>query len=153
MSALDGAGFQASRLDHRIRDFYEHTARYRLEVWIGWKPLFWPGGELIARFFGRRVEQLSLPMRPLDVAQGMDSAVTVIRSSTGEQHAAAWLRTFGGDGAYVVVSDGGRTFAAQPPLRETFHVWVDRDGILRTDHQLRLWRAEVVNLHYRLDPV
>jgi hypothetical protein len=51
-----------------------------------------------------------------------------------------WLRSLGGgfgaDGAYVVVNDRGRTFAACPPLREEFHVWVDDEGVLRTDHQL-----------------
>ncbi|WP_454857124.1 hypothetical protein [Promicromonospora soli] len=79
MTILDGPGFDASRLDPRIRDFYEHTAAWHMEVWTGWSPLFWPAGELIARLFARRVEQLSLPMRPLDVAQGMDSRVRVIR--------------------------------------------------------------------------
>ena len=35
-------------------------------------------GELVARLYGRRVEQLALPMRPLDVAHGMGSQVTLI---------------------------------------------------------------------------
>jgi hypothetical protein len=66
-----------------------------------------------------------------------------------------WLRSpgggFGTDGAYVVVNDRGRAFAACPPLREEFHVWVDDESVLRTDHQLSLWSAAVVRFHYRLD--
>ena len=68
-----------------VRDFYEHTASWQMEVWSAWSPLFWPGGELVARLWGRRVEQLALPMRPLDVAHGMDSVVTPILDAQGEQ--------------------------------------------------------------------
>jgi hypothetical protein len=52
----------------------------------------------------------------------------------------------------VVVEDGGSTYAARAPLREEFHVYVDDEGVLRTDHELRLWSAEVVRLHYKLEP-
>jgi hypothetical protein len=61
------------------------------------------------------------------------------------------LSVFGADGAYAVVQFPDNWYAAQPPLRETFHVFTDTDGVLRTDHWLRLgpWRA--LQLHYRLD--
>jgi hypothetical protein len=209
MAMLDGLGFDSARLRPEIRDFYEHTAAWDMEVWTGWSPLFWPAGELVARLFGRRVEQLALPMRPLDVAHGMDSQITLIRGGDGGQVAAAWMRTlrssgrhvfsgsysartlpgadrpsvhvafplesgnvqvflrpsatndgglvlkslpggFGQDGAYVVVHDG-RDFAARVPLHETFHVYVDDRGVLRTDHELRFRRMSAVRLHYRLE--
>ena len=58
---------------------------------------------------------------------------------------------FGQDGAYVVVVDRrGHTHAARAPIHETFHVYVDREGVLRTDHLLCLWSAPVVRLHYKL---
>jgi hypothetical protein len=211
VTALDGPGFSAAALRPEIRDFYEHTAAWRMDVWTGWSPLFWPAGELVARLFGRRVEQLALPMRPLDVAHGMDSRVTVIRDRSGAQVSAAWLRTlrstgryvfsgcysvrtlpgadrpsvhvafplesgnvqvflrpavgaagslvlespagrFGRDGAYVVVHDGGRAHAARVPLHETFQLFVDDDGVLRTDHELRLRDAWMTRLHYRMEP-
>lgn len=211
MSVLDGPGFDAGRLHPAVRDFYEHTASWRMEVWTGWSPLFWPAGEMVSRLWGRRVEQLALPMRPLDVARGMDSQVTPIRDREDVQVAAAWTRTlrgngravfsgayaartlpgadrpsvhvafplesgnvqvflrpsalddgglllespsgrFGEDGAYVVVRDG-RAHAARVPLHETFHVYVDGHGVLRTDHELRLWGASAVRLHYKLERV
>lgn len=209
MTVLDGPGFDSARLRPEIRDFYEHTAAWEMEAWTGWSPLFWPAGELVARLYGRRVEQLALPMRPLDVARGMDSRVVVIRGADGRQVAAAWVRTlrgsgrhvfsgsysartlpgadrpsvhvafplesgnvqvflrpsvtdagglvlesppgrWGQDGAYVVVHDG-RAFAARAPLHETFHVYVDERGVLRTDHELRLGGLWAVRLHYRLE--
>ena len=210
MSVLDGPGFDPARLRPEIRDFYEHTAAWQMEVWTGWSPLFWPGGELVSRLFGQRVEQLALPMRPLDVAHGMDSQITLIRDLDGRQVTAAWMRTlresgrhvfsgaystyvlpdadrpsvhvafplesgnvqvflrpsitpegglvlesptgrFGQDGAYVVVRDRGRDHAARVPLHETFRVYVDEAGVLRTDHELRLWNAWAVRLHYKLE--
>lgn len=210
MAELDGPGFRAADLLPQVRDFYEHTARWHVEVWNAWAPWAWPGGELVSRLFGKRVEQLALPMRAMDVAQGMDSRISVIRDGAGAQVAAGWLRTlratgeyvfsgcyshrtlpgadrpsvhvafplesgnvqvflrpevlpdgslrlespggsFGTDGAYVVVEDDARTFASRAPVHETFHVYVDDRGVLRTDHVLRMGRATAMRLHYKLE--
>jgi len=212
MAQLDGPDFKAADLRPEIRDFYEQTSDWRMEVWTQWSPVFQPGGELISRLFGRRVQQLALPTRPLEVAYGMDSRVAIIVNADGDQRAAAWLRSlrstgeyvysgcysskllpgerqpsvhvafpleagnvqvflrprvlaggalelsspagsFGENGAYVVVEDRGRTHAARAPIHETFHVYVDRQGVLRTDHLLCLWSAPVVRLHYKLTRV
>lgn len=101
MDRLDGSDFTAAELRPEIRDFYEHTANWRMEVWTQWSPLFQPGGELVSRLFGRRVQQLALPTRPLDVAYGMDSRVAIITGPGGEQRAAGWLRTLRSTGEYV----------------------------------------------------
>jgi hypothetical protein len=210
MAALDGPGFDVRRLRPEVRDFYERTATWQMEVWTGWSPLFWPGGEIVARLWGRRVEQLALPMNPLEVAHGMDSRITPIRDRDGTQVAAAWTRTlrgsgrpvfsgaysartlpgadrpsvhvafplesgnvqvflrpsvtddgglllaspsgrFGQDGAYVVVREQRGAYAARVPLHETFHMYLDPHGVLRTDHELRLWGASAVRLHYKLE--
>lgn len=209
MSVLDGPGFAAEQLNPLVRDFYEHTASWRMDVWSGWSPVFWPAGELISRWWGRRVEQLALPMRPLDVAHGMDSDVTPVRNHDGVHVASAWTRTlresgrtvfsgaysartlpgaaspsvhvafplesgnlqvflrpsvtangglllesprggFGEDGAYVVVR-GAQVHAARVPLHETFLVYVDPHGVLRTDHELRVWGVSALRLHYKLE--
>ncbi|MGP3973097.1 hypothetical protein ACTWQF_03495 [Streptomyces sp. 8N114] len=211
MEQLDGPGFRTAELQPRIREFYEHTSDWRLEVWTQWSPLFQPGGALVSRFFGRRVQQLALPMRPLDVAHGMDSRVATIVGPDGRQRAAGWLRKlrstgeyvysgcysarllpgarqpsvhvafpleagnvqvflrpavtsdgalqltspageFGGNGAYVVVEHAGGIHAARVPIHETFRVYTDIEGTLRTDHVLRLWSATALRLHYKLLP-
>ena len=208
-SALDGPQFESAKVDDRVRDFYEQTAAWQMEVWSLWNTLFAPGGELIARLWGRRVGQLALPVQPLSVSRGMASTVRIVDNEKGDRMGAAWVRdlksdgskvysgfyrvgrlpdneqphvhvsfplesgsiqvfltprndvdgsfwlhsrsaSFGADGAYSVVQFGENWYAAQPPLRETFHVFTDSDGVLRTDHWLRLgpWRA--LQLHYRL---
>jgi hypothetical protein len=101
MSVLDGARFRAADLDPMVRDFYEHTTRWRMDVWVQWSPLFRLGGDLVSRLFGRRVQQLALPTRPLDVARGMDSRVVPLIDAESEQRAAGWLRTLSATGEFV----------------------------------------------------
>jgi hypothetical protein len=101
MSVLDGAGFRAADLDPAVRHFYERTSCWRMEVWAQWSAPFQPGGELVSRLFGRRVQQLALPTRPLDVAHGIDSRVVHLLDADGRQHAAGWLRTLAATGDFV----------------------------------------------------
>jgi hypothetical protein len=101
MSILDGPGFRSADVDEVVRHFYEHTACWRMEVWAQWSALFQPGGELISRLFGRRVQQLALPTRALDVAHGIDSRVVHLLGVDGEQHAAGWLRTLSATGEFI----------------------------------------------------
>ncbi|QFG27449.1 hypothetical protein F7P10_32840 [Actinomadura sp. WMMB 499] len=210
MTALDGPGFDASELHPHVRDFYEHTTRWRLELWSQWSPWAWPFGWLVSTLFARRLEQLSLPLRPLDAAHGMTSEVTPVVAPDGGTLGASWQRRlratgstvfsgwyqaftvpgvpqprvrvvfplpngrlvvllrprvtpegglllaspgggWGEDGAYLVVERGSRAWARRVPVHERFHVHVDGEGVLRTDHALNLWTIPVLRLHYRLD--
>ncbi|WP_040284409.1 hypothetical protein [Tessaracoccus massiliensis] len=209
LSDLDGPSFLADHTPAAVRSFYESTARWQLDVWSQWSPIFQPFGAIIGGLFGRRVQQLALPIRPLDVAHGMDNRVVPLMDGQGSQRAAAWIRTiratgetafsgcytvgtlpghpqplvhvsfplesgnvqvyltpvnhadgsvslvsgagrFGEPGTYVVVQMGGRHYARRIPIHEAFHLYVDADGVLRTDHELRLGRFTVLRLHYRL---
>jgi len=210
MSSLASPTFDPSRLRPEVVDFYEHTSRYRLDVWSQWSPLMWPGGWLISSLFAKRLQQLSLPMQPLEVAYGMESNVVAIDDPDGAQLGAAWLRTvratgrsiysgwygmatlpatdhpvvrvvfplpdgnctvflaphngpdgslilespigpFGTTGAYLTVHRAqGRADVRRIPIAETFRVFVDSEGTLRTDHHMKLWSATVIRLHYRM---
>lgn len=212
MEALEGEGFRVADLHPEIVEFYEHTARFRLDVWSRWSGLFRPFGWLISALFARRLQQLNLPLDPLAVSRGMTSAVIQGVGQDGEVLGTAWQRTlratgdtvfggwygtvqlpararrsirvvfplpngsitvllrpdvlpdgslrlvsssgrFGEEGAYLVVRPGGGAdaWARRAPLPETFRVYVDDDGLLRADHELRLRGAEVMRLHYRLE--
>jgi hypothetical protein len=84
-------------------------------------------------------------------------SIQVYLAPRNDPDGSLWLEshshTFGGDGAYAVVRFGDRWYAALTPIRETFHVFVDDEGVLRTDHEFRLGRWQVLRLHYRLDRV
>ncbi|MDQ7993908.1 MAG: hypothetical protein AAGC63_12435 [Propionicimonas sp.] len=210
LAVLDGPGFDAAAVHPLIRDFYQTTAAWRMDVWTGWAPPFALFGGLVTSLFGRRVRQLALPIRPLEVSRGLTSRVVALLDADGRQYAAAWLRTlratgdvvfsgcyktatlpgatgrsvhvsfplehgnvqvflrpanrpggglvlssppgrFGHDGAYVLVRHGGAHHAVRLPLHEEFELFVDDDGVLRTDHTLRLWSWQVLRLHYRME--
>lgn len=208
MALLDHQDFAPELIHKVIRDFYERTARWRLDAWVGWSPIAWPVGWLLSTVFARRLQQLALPLRSLDLTHGMTSTVVPIQHES-QQIAAMWLRrlrstgatvfsglyrvvrlpatgepavqvvfplplgrlvvvlrpesadngdfvlastgsVWGGPGAYLVVERGGRSWARQVPLHERFHLYIDDEQTLRTDHHLWLGRMPVVRLHYRL---
>lgn len=210
--ALRSDAFDPTRLAPAIVEFYEHTTEWRLDVWSQWSPAALPGGWLLSALFAKRLQQLALPLHPLDAAQGMDSRVVTLTGEGGNQLGAAWLRTlrstgqvvysgwygvtqlphpptasirvafplpngsitvflrpsvgedgslllsspvagFGDDGAYLTVRHDNNTAAVRRiPLSEEFRVYVDDEGTLRTDHQLRTWSIPTLRFHYRLEP-
>jgi hypothetical protein len=56
---------------------------------------------LLSAIFATRLQQLALPLRPLDAAQGMDSEIVAVRDDAGKQLGAAWLRTLRSTGQIV----------------------------------------------------
>lgn len=80
----NGPGFDGARLRPEIRDFYEATARWRLDVWSRWSRWAEPGGRLIEAVFARRLRQLALPLDPLDTAYGLTSRVLTFTDPSGE---------------------------------------------------------------------
>lgn len=115
LATLDGPVFDHTLLHPAVRDFYEHTARWEMDAWNEWSPAFRPGGELVAMAFGRRVQQLALPMRAMELSRGMSSSVTPFVDGAGVQQAAAWQRTLKSNGSYVF---SGCYRRAQLPDRE-----------------------------------
>lgn len=92
-AALAGDGFDPLSVHPRIRDFYEDTTRYRLDVWSEWSGVFRPFGRLLARIFSRRLEQLNLPLAPLATRHGMASSVVqLIDPRVGALVLTGWVR-------------------------------------------------------------
>ena len=112
MSVLDGEHFSSSSVQPAVRDFYEHTARYHLDVWSQWSPLFWPFGWLLITFVSRRMEQLNFPMYPLETAHGMSSEIEQLVDNSGRVMFTSWLRRNLESG--VVIYSGFYTTAVAP---------------------------------------
>jgi len=93
--------FDPAQLVPAVVEFYENTVDWRLDVWSQWCPFMFPGGWFLSIVFARRLQQLALPLRPLDVALGMDSRVVSCVDDGGAQLGAAWLRTLRSTGQTV----------------------------------------------------
>ena len=88
MSAADLA-----RLRPEIAGFYERTADYDLEVWSQWCMGFRPFGGMLQRIYSRRLQQLNVPLRPLDTSRGITSEILKLRDPvTGGVRYTVWYR-------------------------------------------------------------
>jgi hypothetical protein len=111
--ALRGPGFDPNQVDPRIRDFYEHTARYRLAVDAHWSPVFRPLASLLVATVSRRIAQLNFPLNSRETAAGMTSGVvTLLDARSGQVAFTGWLRTQPATGNIVYVGLYG---VARPP--------------------------------------
>ena len=90
--ALNSATFDAARVHPKVRHFYEHTARYRMDVWAEARfpanLALW----LLVTTISRKVNQLNFPLRVLETAKGMASEIVLLRDSQGQVRYSGWYR-------------------------------------------------------------
>lgn len=92
-AALAGSTFDPSAVDSMIAEFYESTSEFEIDVWSEWNRYFRPFGRMISAIFSRRLEQLNLPLSPMDSSWGMTSEIVQVRDRDGEVRASGWVRT------------------------------------------------------------
>lgn len=90
------------RLSPAVIDFYENTAQYDLELWIEWNAYFRPFGGLVRYLYSRRLKQLNLPLRPLEVSRGIYSQVVTLRDpNSGNIKYTIWSRVLKSNGHVI----------------------------------------------------
>jgi hypothetical protein len=93
LTRLSGGSSNFSLIETPVRNFYERTSEYTLDAWSKWHGLFQPFGKSLAIIFSRRLQQLNIPLSPLDSSRGMTSNVIQLRDpSTGRLLQTAWVR-------------------------------------------------------------
>lgn len=98
-SSLAAPDFDPARVHPEVRAFYEETSRYEMDVWSRWTGAFGPFGRLLAMVFSRRLQQLNVPLSPLDTSLGISSEVALLVSpESGERIYTAWTRQMLGSG-------------------------------------------------------
>jgi len=90
--SLSSASFDAARVDPRVRHFYEHTARYRMDVWAESSFPANIGLWLLVTTISRKVNQLNFPLRVLETAKGMTSEIVLLKDELGSVRYAGWYR-------------------------------------------------------------
>ena len=74
-ASLRGPEFDPTDVARPVAEFYEKTADYSLDAWSEWCNAFRPFGWLLALLFSRRLQQLNVPLRPLDTSRGVTSEI------------------------------------------------------------------------------
>ncbi|MEM9023773.1 MAG: hypothetical protein AAGB22_08520, partial [Bacteroidota bacterium] len=74
-AVLDPGNPNYGGVDPGVTDFYEHTTRYKLDVWSQWyAPISW-AAKLLIRMVSTDMQQLNIPMDPLETSYGMSSDI------------------------------------------------------------------------------
>ena len=92
LALLEGPTCQPLKIDSRIAGFYERTSDYAFDVWSEWSNIFKPLGGMLGSLFSQRLQQLNVPLSPLDTKLGITSEVLKIVDADGRRHSAAWVR-------------------------------------------------------------
>jgi len=87
------------RIHPEIPRFYTRTRDYTLDVWSRWNVCFRPVAGLLVAIYSRRLQQMNLPLDPLDTAQGMSSDILQFHEAGGsEPKYTLWLRRLNATG-------------------------------------------------------
>ena len=91
-SRLSGPACNPKDVDARVVRFYENTAEFDFDIWSEWCGAFRPFGGALAAIFSRRLQQLNVPLSPLDTKLGITSDVVQLKERSGQVVYTAWVR-------------------------------------------------------------
>ena len=103
-TACEGPTFDASRVHPLIREFYEHTSRFRLSIVPEWRRWMKPGYELFKRLVAEPLGQAAIPSNIKEAQRGMVSTIDTITLEGDEEiDIRGWIRTFADSGKPIYV--------------------------------------------------
>lgn len=95
LDALNGPLFDARAVDHRVRDFYEHTTRYALDIVPEWRMWVRPGYLLYRTAVARPLGQANLPINQRQALRGVHSRIDTISVQRDDViDVRGWVRSF-----------------------------------------------------------
>jgi hypothetical protein len=104
LDSLAGPTFDACRVHPLIREFYEHTSRFRLSIVPEWRRWMRPGYELFKQLVARPLGQAAIPSNIEEAQRGMVSTIDTIALEGDEEiDIRGWIRTFADSGKPIYV--------------------------------------------------
>ena len=92
---LAGPQFDPAGVDPLVREFYEHTTRFRLDIVPEWRLWVRPGYLLYRTFVARPVGQANVPMNQRETQRGVRSRIdTITPDGTDLIGVRGWIRSF-----------------------------------------------------------
>src|SRR6266542_1352138 len=92
---LAGPQFAPAEVDPRVREFYEHTTRFTLDIVPAWRLWVRPGYLLYRTLVARPLGQASVPMNQREALRGIRSRIDTIRLPQDDVVAIrGWIRSF-----------------------------------------------------------
>ncbi len=92
---LAGPDFDPAAVDPRVREFYEHTTRFRLDIIPRWRLWVRPGYLLYRTLVARPLGQANVPMNQREIQRGVRSRIDTITLPDRDVVAVrGWIRSF-----------------------------------------------------------
>jgi hypothetical protein len=104
LDSLQGPTFDPALVDPLIREFYEHTSRFKLSIVPEWRTWMKPGYELFKRVVAEPLGQAAIPSNIEEAQRGMVSTIDTIDLDGDEEiDIRGWIRTFADSGKPIYV--------------------------------------------------
>lgn len=119
LDALVGPDFDPSGVDPLVREFYEHTTRFTLDIAPRWRVWVRPGYRLYRTLVARPLGQANVPMNQRDALRGVRSRIDTIDVDRDDVvDVRGWIRSFADDdepiyvGVYTTYRHGERGYVS-----------------------------------------
>ncbi|HET6654434.1 MAG TPA: hypothetical protein VFH10_17485 [Nocardioides sp.] len=118
LDALAGPGFDPGQVDPRVREFYEHTTRFALDIVPKWRLWVRPGYLLYRQAVARPLGQASIPMNQREAQRGIRSRIDTVTGVDGTVSVRGWIRSFVDNdepimvGIYTTYTHAGRGYVS-----------------------------------------
>jgi GNAT superfamily N-acetyltransferase len=104
LESLEGPTFDPARVHPLIREFYEHTSRFRLSIVPEWREWMKPAYEVFKRLVAEPLGQAAIPSNIEEAQRGMVSTIDTIDLDGDEViDIRGWIRTFADSGKPIYV--------------------------------------------------
>jgi hypothetical protein len=92
---LAGPEFDPAAIDPRVREFYEHTTRFTLDIVPQWRLWVRPGYLLYRAVVARPLGQANVPMNQRETHRGIRSRIdTITTADASDVTVRGWIRSF-----------------------------------------------------------
>ncbi|QBR93799.1 hypothetical protein [Nocardioides euryhalodurans] len=118
LDALAGPELDPAQVDPLVREFYEHTTRFALDIVPRWRLWVRPGYLLYRSLVARPLGQASLPMNQREAQRGVRSRIDTVTDLDGVVSVRGWIRSFADDdepimtGIYTTYTHDGRGYVS-----------------------------------------
>jgi hypothetical protein len=104
LDELAGPELDPATVNPRVREFYEHTTRFTLDIVPEWRVWVRPGYLLYRTLVARPLGQANVPMNQREAQRGMRSRIDTISLDRDDVVAVrGWIRSFADTGAPIYV--------------------------------------------------
>ena len=121
LDELAGPDFDPAAVHPLVREFYEHTTRFRLDIDPRWRTWIRPGYLLYRSVVARPLGQANVPMNQRDVERGVRSridTITLTGDGAGPETIRGWIRAYADTddpiyvGIYTTYRDADRGYVS-----------------------------------------